>query len=242
MDKTPSILMIGLGMLVVSGEAYSQERFKNISFVGAGVTVGESVFSDNGTRLGAEANLFHHSKYGFIDGTLANYALLPWFGISGNLRISEVSDDFNDIPNGIQNRDSNGEIGVTFGTLGARLTYLHDVTNKHNGYEVQLHLGRVFDTPFEKMSLSPYVQINYRDDKLSDHLYSISQSESNASGLLSFNADDTWVYQSGIITLYDFNDNILGISKLEIEHHDTDSPLIQNDLGWKFSIGAAYKF
>ncbi|MCG7587166.1 MipA/OmpV family protein, partial [Photobacterium sp. OFAV2-7] len=31
-------------------------------------------------------------------------------------------------------------------------------------------------------------------------------------------------------------------SKLEFEHHDSDSPLVQNDLGWKFSIGAAYTF
>lgn len=242
MNDTPSLLTIGLGVLALSAEAYSQEKFKNFSFVGAGVTVGETVFTDNGTQLGAEAYLFHHSKYGFVDGTLANYAILPWFGLSGNLRISEVSDDFNDIPNGIEDRDSNGELGVTFGTLGARLTYLHDVTDRHNGYEVQLHLGRVLDTPFEKVSLSPYVQINYRDDKLSDHLYSISQNESNASGLSSFDAENTWVYQGGIITLYDYSDKILGISKLEFEHHDSDSPLVRNDLGWKFSIGAAYTF
>ncbi len=242
MHNTPLLLLIGMGTLALSGQAYSQDKFKDFTFIGGALTVGESVFSDKGTRVGAEPYLFHNSDYGFIDGSLANYSLLPWFGISGNLRLSEVSDDFGDIPDGIDNRDSSGELGVTFGTVGARLTYLHDITNKHDGYEIQLHLGRAFDTPISNLTLSPYVQVNYRDDKLSNHLYSISQAEATASGLASFDADDTWVYQGGIIALYDVSEHLLAISKFEIEHHDSNSPLIQNDLGWKFGLGVAYKF
>ncbi|WP_162064333.1 MipA/OmpV family protein [Vibrio taketomensis] len=244
MDKRLSLiaLTIGSGALFFSIEAYSQDQFDDFTFVGAGVATGESVFSNQGNRVGAELYLFHNSQYGFIDGSLANYSILPWFGISGNVRLAEVSDDFDDIPNGINNRDSSGELGVTLGTLGARLTYLHDVTNVHDGYEIQLHLGRAFDTPINQLTVSPYVQINYRDDNLSAHLYSISADESSASGLARFDAGDTWVYQAGVIGLYDVSEHFLAISKFELEHHDSRSPLVQNEIGWKFSIGAAYRF
>ena len=242
MKKQPSHILIGLGMGFVALGVHAEDTFKHTTFVGAGLSTGQSVFSDNGARLGLEPYLFHHSEYGFIDGSLANLTLLPWVGISGNVRIAEVSDDFDDIPDGINNRDSNGELGITIGTLGARLTYLHDVTDQHNGYEIQLHLGQVYDTPFDRWYLSPYVQINYRDAKLSDYLYSISPSESEASGLPAFSSDDTWVYQAGVINLYDFTDSLLGIAKLEFEHHDNDSPLVQHDLSWKVSMGATYRF
>ncbi|OAN10988.1 hypothetical protein A3K86_18595 [Photobacterium jeanii] len=225
-----------------SGITQAQERFKDFTFVGAGVAAEESVFSVDGAKPGAALYLFHHSQYGFVDGGLGNVAITPWFGISGNIRLSEVSSDFRDIPNGINDRDSNGELGVTFGTLGARLTFLHDVTDKHNGYEIQLHLGRILETPLDDVFITPYFEIDYRDKKFSDYLYSVSSSESSASGLAQFQAQETWVYKGGLIGLYDYSDNLLGISKLELEHHDSDSPLVTNNLGWKFSIGAAYKF
>ncbi|WP_114765049.1 MipA/OmpV family protein [Vibrio rhodolitus] len=240
--KTSTSVIIGLGLLLSSGAVYSQAKYKNFSFVGAGVTSGQSVFSDQGARVGVDPYLFHNSDYGFIDGSLANYSILPWLGISGNIRLSEVSDDFDDIPSGIDDRDSSAEVGVTLGTVGARITYLHDVSNKHDGYEVQLHLGRAFETPLQQLTVSPFVQVNYRDNKLSQHIYNVSASESSASGLAEFEADSTWVYETGVIALYDITDSLLGISKLEFEHHASESPLIQNDIGWKLGVGVVYQF
>ncbi|MDP5254486.1 MULTISPECIES: MipA/OmpV family protein [unclassified Vibrio] len=232
-----------LGMSVFSPPVVSQVLFDDLTFIGAGVSVGESVFSrEDDAQLNLQPYVFHHSDDGFIDGTLGNYSFLPWFGISGNLRVSPVSDDFNDIPVGIQDRDSSGELGVTLGTLGARLTYLHDVTDVHDGYELQLHLGRGFTTPIEGFTVSPYVEVDYRDKNLSSHLYSVSSDESTASGLSAFEASSTWVYKTGVIGLYDFSSHLVGISRFDLEHHDSASPLLQRDLGWTFSIGAAYRF
>ncbi len=243
MIKTVSLWPCTLSAIFVfSANVNAQERFKDFTFVGAGAAVEESVFANDGAKPGAALYLFHHSQYGFIDGSLANFAITPWFGLSGNIRLSQVSNDFTDLPDGITDRDSSGELGVTLGTLGARLTFLHDVTDKHNGYELQLHLGRAFDTPIDDLVLSPYFEINYRDRKLSEHLYSISPEESNASGLTQFDAKASWVYKTGVIGLYDFSEKLLGISKLELEHHASNSPLVQNNLGWKWSLGAAYKF
>ncbi|CZF80729.1 MipA/OmpV family protein [Grimontia marina] len=227
---------------VATAPALAQDKYKDFGFIGAGLAIGKSVFSHQGTKAGVEPYLFYNSEHGFIDGSLFTYNPIPFIGLSGNLRFAEVSEDFNDIPSGINNRDSNGELGITLGTVGARLTYLLDVTNEQNGYEIQLHFGRAFDTPITDFVLSPYVEIDYRDKKLSRHLYSVSAQESSASGLAEFNADETWVYKGGVIALYDFSENWLAISAVALEHHDIDSPLVQNDLGWEFSLGAIYKF
>ncbi|WP_394209284.1 MipA/OmpV family protein [Enterovibrio calviensis] len=232
----------GLALLALSFNVAANGKYDDYGFVGGSATVGESVFSNDGAKGGVEPNIFYNGEYGFIDGSLLNYSVLPWVGISGQWRFAEVSNDFDDIPNGIHDRDGNGELGLTIGTVGARLTYLHDVTNEHNGYEVKLHLGRAFDTPFEPFTLSPYVEVDYRDAKLSNHLYSVSTNESRASGLDAFDSGSTWVYKSGLIGIYDISDEFIGLTKLELEHHDNDSPLVRQDLGWQFSIGAAYTF
>ncbi len=171
-----------------------------------------------------------------------NVALLPWLGVTGQWRFEEVSDDVDSLPSGIDDREGNGELGLTLGTVGARLTFLHDITDVHDGYEIQLHLGRAFDTPFNNFAISPYVEVDYRDKKLSSHLYSVSVKESVASGLSRFNASSSWVYQAGIIGIYDITPDWLGIVKAEVSHHDSGSPLVQRDLGWAATIGVSYKF
>ncbi|HAS6346529.1 TPA: MipA/OmpV family protein [Vibrio vulnificus] len=235
-------MRVSIPLLILSAPVLAQERYQDYAFVGAGVTYGESVFSTDGAKAGIEPSLFYNGKYGFIDGSLANYSLTPWLGLSGNLRFAEVSDDFDDISRGIKNRDGNADLGITVGTVGARLTYLQDVTNVHDGYEIQLHLGRAFDTPFDQWVLSPYVEVDYRSKKLSQHLYNVSAQESAASGLAQFDAEETWVYKAGLISLYDVTEQWLAIAKVEFEHHDSNSPLIQNDLAWQISLGGAYKF
>ena len=154
-------------------ESFADEGFAHKDFadeeygiIGGGITYGESVFSTKSSpQLGATPNLFYSGPKGFIDGSLVNWQLLPYVGLSGNWRFAEVSDTFVDLPNGIQDRDGNGELGITLGTVGARLTYLHDVTSEHNGYEVQLHLGRTLETWTQPFTITPYIEIDYRDKK-----------------------------------------------------------------------------
>lgn len=236
-------MLIGSLAISVSSSVMAQEQYYDFGFIGGSATYGQSVFSDeDGAGISAEPNLFYNGKYGFVDGSLVNVAVMPYFGISGNWRFATVSDDFDDIPSGIEYRDGNGELGVTLGTVGARLTYLQDVTSEHKGYEIQLHLGRTLDLPLNNVTLTPYLEIDYRDKKFSDHLYSISATEAVASGLDEFKADSSWVYQAGLIGIYSFTPDWLGLAKLELEHHDSDSPLVQRDLGWSASIGVTYKF
>ncbi|CAK4073684.1 MipA/OmpV family protein [Vibrio sp. 16] len=222
---------------------HAQEQYYDFGFIGGSVNYGQTVFSDKDEAgISAEPNVFYNGQYGFIDGSLINVSVLPYFGLSGNWRFAQVSDDFDDIPSGIDNRDGNGELGFTVGTVGARLTYLHDVTSEHNGYEVQLHLGRTLDLPFNDITLTPYIEVDYLDKKLSRHLYSISADESRLSGLDEYDSGSSWVYQAGLISIYNLSENWLGLAKLELEHHDSDSPLIQRDLGWSASLGVTYKF
>ncbi|CAH1537618.1 MltA-interacting MipA family protein [Vibrio owensii] len=234
---------IAFSLTLLLSSPLSLANNESFGIIGGSVTYGESVFSVKDTpQLGATPNLFYSGPIGFIDGSLANWQALPYVGVSANWRFAEVSDTFANLPNGINDRDGNGELGITLGTVGARLTYLHDVTSEHNGYEVQLHLGRTLKTWLPPFTLTPYLEVDYRDKKLSHHLYSVSAQEAAASGLNEFKADSTFVYQTGIIGLYEFTPSWIGISKAEFVHHDSDSPLIQRDVGWSFEVGLTYRF
>lgn len=234
---------IALALSITLGSTQLSFANQEYGIVGGSLTYGESVFSTKSApQLGATPNLFYSGSKGFIDGSLANWQLLPFVGLSGNWRFAEVSDTFVDLPNGIQDRDGNGELGITLGTVGARLTYLHDVTSEHNGYEVQLHLGRTLETWAKPLTITPYLEVDYRDKKLSNHLYGISSSESSASVLDQFDAGYTFVYQAGLISLYEFTPRWIGISKMELTHHDSNSPLIQRDVGWSLEFGITYRF
>ncbi len=144
--------------------AAQEDKNDDFGFIGLSGAFGESVFSsDQKGSFSIEPNLFYNGEYGFIDGSLVNVSVLPYVGLTGNWRFAEVDSQFNDIPNGIQDRDGNGELGITLGSVGARLTYLQDVTNEHNGYEVQLHLGKTLPLPFDAFSLTPYFEVDYRE-------------------------------------------------------------------------------
>ena len=237
-----------VGLLVAactltSFQVVADEQYHDFGFIGLGTTYGQSVFSKEGQAdFDVEPSIFYNGQYGFVDGGLVNVSLLPYLGLSGQWRFAEVSDDVTSLPNGINDRDGNGELGITLGTVGARLTYLHDFTDQHNGYEVQLHLGRAFDTFSEDFTLSPYVEVDYRDKRLSQHLYSVSATEASISGLNEFEASDTFVYQAGVIGIYEISSNWLALGKVHLEHHDSNSSIIQQDLGWNVSLSINYKF
>ena len=234
--------ILGCAILAV-GSTSTFANDESFGIVGGSLTVGESVFSTkDSAKFGATPNIFYSSSYGFVDGSLANLQVLPYLGLSANWRFAEVSDSVTDLPRGIKDRDGNGELGITLGTAGARLTYLHDVTSEHSGYEIQLHLGRTLETSISALTLTPYFEVDYRNDKLSEHLYNVSASEANASGLREFQAESSFVYQTGLIGLYEFTPSWIGMVKGELTHHDNDSPLIQRDLGWSLEFGLTYRF
>ncbi len=237
------LVVSSLIMSAMAPSAVANEKYDDFGFLGASATLGKSVFTEGDkSQASAEPNVFYNGEYGFIDGSLVNVSILPYVGISGNWRFSEVSNDFDELPSGIQDRDGNGELGITLGTVGARLTFLHDVTDEHKGYEVQLHLGRTLNLPFERFTITPYLEVDYRDKKLSRHLYSISAQEAGQSRFNEFEANSTWVYQGGLIGIYHYSEDWLGLAKLELQHPDSNSPLVQRDLGWVASLGVVYNF
>jgi len=243
MNRANYLYLFCSSLVAVTRPAMAQDNYYDFGFVGASVAYGQSVFSDKDeAQISLEPNLFYNGEYGFIDGSLVNVSLLPYVGLTGNWRFAQVSNDFDNLPSGIEDREGNGELGVTLGTVGARLTYLHDVTSVHNGYEVQLHLGRTLTTPYPQFTLTPYVEVDYRDRKLSRHLYSVSPDEAVESGLNQHDATRSWVYQAGLIGIYNITPTWLGLAKFELEHHDENSPLVQRDLGWSMSLGITYKF
>jgi len=225
---------------LISLPTQAAEQYYNFGFVGVDTQYEQSVYAEKGeTSLSLVPDLFYYGEYGFIDGNLINVSVLPYLGISGQWRFSEADDE---LPKGINERDGNGELGITLGTVGARFTYLQDVTNTHNGYELQLHLGYKFNTFIEDFTLTPYAEVDYRDQRLSQHLYNISTAEAANSGLDAFEADSSFVYKTGLIGIYSLTPDWLGLAKFGLVHHDSESPLIQRDIGWSMSLGITYQF
>ncbi|BCL72891.1 putative MltA-interacting MipA [Vibrio nigripulchritudo MADA3029] len=235
--------LVALSLALVSGSTFAFEPGEEYGIIGASGTFGQSVYStEDSAKFGITPNLFYYGERGFIDGSLASYNVLPYVGISGNWRFAQVSNTFDTIPDGIDERDGNLELGLTIGTPGARITYLQDVMNVHGGKEIQVHLGKTFNTPMRRFTLTPYVELDWRDRKLSDHLYGVSAAESSASGLKQYDASSSFVYQAGVIGLYDFSKKLVIISKARMESHDDDSPIVQRNFGWSFEVGLTYKF
>lgn len=223
--------------------ASANSDYSEYGFIGASSVYGKSVFSEKSSaQFGVEPNVFYNGQYGFVDGSLVNVAVFPWLGISGQWRFAEVADGVNDIPNGIEDREGNAELGITLGTVGARFTYLHDVSDVTDGYELQLHLGRSFETAVNDFTLTPYIEADYRDKKLSSHLYTVTTKEAATSSVNAYQSGSSWRYQAGLIGIYDISPEWIALFKAEFEHHDSESPLVQRDNGWALSVGVAYNF
>ncbi len=232
--SVPALIMASSGMAQAS-------EFHNFGFIGAGVKVEQSAI-DTEAHLGFQPTAFYNGDYGFLDGTLLNLSPIQYFGVSAHYRAPTANNE-DSIPSGIKERDGAIEAGLTLGTVGARVSYLKDISDTHDGYEIRGHVGYAF-TGFAlpQLTVAPFAEMSYYDQKLSQHLYGISAQESAASSLNTHDSDATMVYRAGAVILYPITEQWLFDSKLEFSHSDSTSPLIQNDLSWSMFVGAAYRF
>jgi len=211
-------------------------------YIGMGTSFNQSAFTTSSTATwNLIPELYYESDSGFIDDNLGTLYLLPYVGVSASWRWMEVGGRFATLPQGIEERDGSAEFGFTLGTPNIRLTYLHDVMSVHRGQEVQLRVSKPISA-YRRFEITPYIELDWRDEKLSQHLYSVSASEAAASGLDKYDSPASLVYQAGIIGRYDLSRKLIMISKMKIESHNYDSPIVQRNFGWAFEVGVSYQF
>lgn len=170
-------LYCALSLLFIPHHSHAESE--QLGIIGASATYGNDVFNtETKPQLDVTPNLFYFGEYGFIDGNLINFNPIPYLGLSASWRFATVSNDVTTLPDGIEDRDGNPELGITLGSPGARITYLADIGGVHKGQEIQLHLGRTFDTPIDRLSITPFIEVDWRDKKLAQHLYGITAQES----------------------------------------------------------------
>lgn len=218
----------------------SSHATESYGIVGGGLSIGESAYAVDGSQAEFTPNVFYNGPRAYLDGAFAGLRLRPWLALNAQWRLAEVSDDFDTRAPGIRERDGNPELGLSLGTVGARLTYLADVGDVHDGTELQLHLARTL--PWSWLSLTPYLEIDYQSDALARHLYSVSPAEASASGLRAFAADSGFSYQAGLIALAPVRGRWIALARLDLLRPDSDSPLLTNTTGWLLEIGAVYRF
>ncbi len=211
-------------------------------YAGASISFNQSAFTtSNSATWNFVPDLYYESKQGFIDDNLGTLYVLPYVGVSGSWRWMEVGGRFSELPTGISDRNGNAEFGFTLGTPNVRLTYLHDVMSVHKGQEIQVHVSQPIST-MRRFEMVPYLEFSWRDQNLSQHLYGVSASESAASGLDQFNSGASWVYEAGIIGRYDLSRKLIMLSKIKMESHNYDSPIVQRPFGWAVELGISYQF
>ncbi|USD66814.1 MipA/OmpV family protein [Vibrio sp. SCSIO 43136] len=235
-------------LLLLSSTLQAQvitNRDESYGYAGAYAWFGQSTFSTNDTAIWRLVpTVYYEGREGFIDDTLVNYYVLPHFklGVTGYWRPSEVGGIFASAPTGIDERKGNMDIGVTFGDQNVRATYLYDITSTHSGHEVQLYVSQPLDYVFRRFELTPYLQLDWRDKKLSGHLYNVSAQEAAASGLSQYSSDSTFTYKAGLIGRYDLSRKLIVVTKAQVEAHEYNSPLVQRDYGWSLEFAVTYQF
>jgi len=119
---------------------------------------------------------------------------------------------------------------------------LHDLLES-NGNELVVQVAKQFQIE-ENFSLTPSLGFNYQDDKLVDHYYGVQEKESSTDRP-QYEGKDSTNYNVTLNAnwLYSRNIELLGQVKYEgIGNGITDSPIVDEDAIYYFTVGAIYRF
>ena len=119
---------------------------------------------------------------------------------------------------------------------------LHDLLES-DGNELVVQAAKQFQI-VDSFSLTPSLGFTYQDDKLVDHYYGVQAKESGA-GRPQYEGEDSTNYNVTLNAnwLYSRNIELLGQVKYEVIGDGiTDSPIVDEDAIYNFTVGAIYRF
>jgi MipA family protein len=120
-----------------------------------------------------------------------------------------------------------------------------DVSGEHDGYYAQISAG--YPIPLGSWRVIPSIAYRYMDSKMSNHLFGVSQAESNRTGG-AVNAYDTEAVSSiryGVRGVYSLSDNVnllLGISHTQFDDKILKSPIIEDNSITSLLAGVSVSF
>ena len=120
-----------------------------------------------------------------------------------------------------------------------------DVGNTHNGLYAELAWRLPYRTPF--WGLTPSIGYSYNNEKLNNHLYGVSESESARTGGSIAAFDPGWDGQyfvglSGYLNLTDSVTVTGGVRYTNIEGELEESPILDSTISTTANVGIVYTF
>lgn len=235
-DKTLFTKALTTLSIIITLGSYSHAQDWSDNFRGTwgvGASILQSNYKDSDTEstfapyifgsvgdLQIEANRILYPVY-----SNASYTLLA----TGNYRTQQYSEELN--------KDRSIELGLTVDVplsygLTSRLAAFGDVSDTHNGYELEAQLYR-HDSIY-KLSILTAVAVQYQNKDLANYYYATE----------SYIADDGYVFEAEIIATYPVGDFALfaGVRSYWYGSNVSDSPIASSNNTLLSFFGLGYTF
>lgn len=215
--------------------------------LGAGVNASQSPYVGDKD----DATLFPYFAYETERLSLSvgglSYTLLDNQGLEVDVLLSpRFAPDFpdSDLFAGL-NRDDAAELGFgatyQFGAAYAELTFLHDITDAHEGYEGTASVG--YELALGQLGINAAAGVKFRDANLNNYLFGVTDGEATATRA-AFDVGDTTTAFASLTAVYPLSDRMFLLGEVSVEDlgDAAKSPLVDDDRLADITIGVGFQF
>ncbi|RBO83202.1 MipA/OmpV family protein [Marinomonas aquiplantarum] len=236
--------LIGLTLATTTVQAKG-----SIGVLGA---LSESIYRDMETDSRFIPNLSFKGERFYVTFPDVGYHLIPQTkmqALSAGLTYQTAGFDPDDSDNNdIQQLDDRDDSVMAFAKyrLGLFSTKVaQDMSGTHNGYYIRFAIG--LPIPNGNWVFIPSISHQYTSRKMSQHLYGVSQAESDrtSGNIAAFNADATSVSSIGLRSIYKLTPNtniMLAVKHNQYSDNVLDSPIVDQKRSNSIIAGIIYNF
>ncbi|MDD4700966.1 MAG: MipA/OmpV family protein [Desulfovibrio sp.] len=155
---------------------------------------------------------------------------------SDDSRMKRLDDRYSSLMAGL-----NYTLRTQYGHASATLST--DILGVNNG--IMADVSYAYPLRFENVMFMPAVGVQWTDSNYNDYYYSISTSESRASGLKEYSPENAFSPYAGLTMRVIINEDWSAIANaraLFLGNEITDSPMVERSTTYSFSAGLLYAF
>ncbi|RCX08864.1 outer membrane protein [Marinomonas foliarum] len=212
----------------------------------------ESVYKETSSRSASLPNIGYEGEHFYLQLPELGYRFLPRQSLQNfavGISYEGLSFDPDDSSNtSIQLLDERDPSIMAFASyrLGIFSTKVaQDISGKHDGYYAQVGLG--YPIPIGTWKIIPSFSYRHMDNKMSNHLFGISRSESIRTGgaIAAYDSGAISQIRYGVRAIYPITSNanlILGISQTKFDDDILKSPIVEDNTVNAASLGFIFSF
>ena len=199
-----------------------------------------------------EPLILYQGKWLFSNGNSGGVHIIDndwlYLDLYARFRFTKMDpQDIGEIPDGLEVRDPTLEGGFATGLrtpLGElRVEWGHDLLDRHNGESLELTYRYTFENG--NLKFSPFLTASFLDAKLANYYYGVTEAESQANGIPSYEVGDTTNLSFGLNSYWQVNEHFFLFANVGIEALNDDivnSPIVNEDFAAELFVGGGYFF